>query len=57
MPIDEWIIKFETYSQPAQLNQGQLIDIIEQNIDPTIIRKIIEEDTYLTDLADYLTKI
>ena len=57
MPIDEWIIKFETYSQPTQLNQGQLIDIIEQNIDPTNLRKIIEEDTHPTDLADYLTKI
>ena len=57
MLIDEWIIKFETYSQPAQLNGAQLIDIIEQNIDPTIIRKIIEEDTRPTDLADYLTKI
>ena len=57
MPIDKWIIKFETYSQPTQLNQGQLIDIIEQNIDPTIMRKIIEEDTRPTDLADYLTKI
>ena len=36
MLIDEWIIKFKTYSQLAQLNQGQLIDIIEQNIDPTV---------------------
>ena len=57
MPIDEWIIKFQTYSQSAQLNPGQLINIIEQNIDPSIIRKIIEEDTCPTDLADYLTKI
>ena len=56
MLIDEWIIKFETYSQLAQLNQGQLIDIIEQNIDPTIIQKIIKEDTRPTDLADYLTR-
>ena len=57
IPIDEWIIKFKTYSQLAQLNGAQLIDIIEQNIDPTIIRKIIKEDTRPTDLADYLTKI
>ena len=57
MPIDEWIIKFQTYSQSAQLNPGQLIDIIEQNIDPSIIWKIIEEDIRPTDLADYLTKI
>ena len=57
MPIDEWIIKFQTYSQSAQLNPGQLIDILEQNIDLSIIRKIIEEDTCPTDLADYLTKI
>ena len=33
MTIDEWIIKFQTYSQAAQFDQGQLIDIIEQNID------------------------
>ena len=57
MPIDEWIIKFQTYSQSAQLNPRQLIDIIEQNIDPSIIQKIIEEDTHPTDLADYLAKI
>ena len=57
MLIDEWIIKFQTYSQSAQLNPGQLIDIIEQNIDPSIIRKIIEEDSRPTDLADYQTKI
>ena len=57
MPIDEWIIKFQTYSQSAQLNQGQLVDIIEQNIDPSIIRKIIEEDTHPTDLAIYLDKV
>ena len=38
MPIDEWIIKFQTYSQSAQLNPGQLIDILKQNIDPSIIR-------------------
>ena len=37
MTIDEWIIKFQTYSQAAQLDQGQLVDIIEQNIDPSII--------------------
>ena len=57
MPINEWIIKFQTYSQSAQLNSGQLIDILKQNIDPSIIRKIIEEDTRPTDLAVYLTKI
>ena len=57
MSINEWIIKFQTYSQSAQLNQGQLVDIIEQNIDPSIIQKIIEEDTCSTDLADYLTKV
>ena len=57
MPIDEWIIKFQTYSQSAQLNQGQLVDIIEQNIDPSIIRKIIEEDTHPTDPAVYLEKV
>ena len=44
-------------SQSARFNQGQLIDIIEQNIDPSIIRKIIEEDTRPTDPADYLTKV
>ena len=37
MTIDEWIIKFQTYSQAARFDQGQLIDIIEQNIDPSII--------------------
>ena len=37
MTIDEWIIKFQTYSQAAQLDQGQLVDIIEQNIDSSII--------------------
>ena len=57
MTIDKWIIKFQTYSQAAQLDQGQLVDIIEQNIDSSIIRKIIEEDTRPTDLADYLTKV
>ena len=57
MTIDEWIIKFQTYSQAAQFDQGQLIDIIEQKIDSSIIRKIIEEDTRPTDLADYLTKV
>ena len=57
MPIDEWIIKFQTYSQAAQLDQGQLVDIIEQNIDPSIIRKIIEEDTRPTDPAVYLDKV
>ena len=57
MTIDEWIIKFQTYSQAAQFDQGQLIDIIEQNIDSSIIRKIIEEDTRPTDPADYLTKV
>ena len=57
MMIDEWIIKFQTYSQAAQLDQGQLVDIIEQNIDSSIIRKIIEEDTRPTDPADYLTKV
>ena len=57
MTIDEWIIKFQTYSQAAQLDQGQLVDIIEQNIDSSIIRKIIEEDTRPTDPADYLTKV
>ena len=57
MPIDEWIIKFQTYSQSAQLNQGQLVDIIEQNIDPSIIRKIIEEDACPTDPAVYLDKV
>ena len=55
--IDEWIIKFQTYSQATQFDQGQLIDIIEQNIDSSIIQKIIEEDTRPTDLADYLTKV
>ena len=57
MTIDEWVIKFQTYSQAAQFDQGQLIDIIEQNINSSIIRKIIEEDTRPTDLADYLTKV
>ena len=57
MTIDEWIIKFQTYSQAAQLDQGQLVNIIEQNLDPSIIRKIIEEDTCPTDPADYLTKV
>ena len=57
MTIDEWIIKFQTYSQAAQFDQGQLIDIIEQNIDSSIIQKIIEEDTRPTDPADYLTKV
>ena len=57
MTIDEWIIKFQTYIQAAQLDQGQLVNIIEQNIDPSIIWKIIEEDTCPTDLADYLTKV
>ena len=57
MTIDEWIIKFQTYSQAAQLDQGQLVDIIEQNIDPSIIWNIIEEDIHPTDPADYLTKI
>ena len=57
MMIDEWIIKFQTYSQATQLNQGQLVDIIEQNIDSSIIRKIIEEDTRPTNPADYLTKV
>ena len=57
MTIDEWIIKFQTYSQAAQFDQGQLIDIIEQNIDSFIIRKIIKEDTRPTDPADYLTKV
>ena len=57
MTIDEWIIKFQTYSQAAQFDQGQLIDIIEQNIDSSIIRKIIEEDTRPTDPASYLTKV
>ena len=56
-PIDEWIIKFQTYSQSAQLDQGQLVDIIEQNIDPSIIRKIIEEDTRPTNPAVYLEKV
>ena len=37
MTIDEWIIKFQTYSQAAQFDQGQLINIIEQNIDSSII--------------------
>ena len=55
--IDEWIIKFQTYSQSAQFNQGQLIDIIKQNIDPSIIWKIIEENTRPMDLADYLAKV
>ena len=55
--IDEWIIKFQTYSQAAQLDQGQLIDIIEQNIDPSIIQKIIKEDIRPMDPADYLTKV
>ena len=50
--INEWIIKFQTYKQAAQLDQGQLVDIIEQNIDSSIIRKIIKEDTYPTDPAD-----
>ena len=57
MTIDEWIIKFQTYSQAAQFDQGQLIDIIERNINLSIIRKIIEEDTHPTDPADYLTKV
>ena len=57
MTIDEWIIKFQTYSQAAQLDQGQLVDIIEQNIDSSIIWKIIKEDTHPTDPADYLTKV
>ena len=57
MTIDEWIIKFQTYSQAAQLDQGQLVNIIKQNIDSSIIRKIIEEDTCPTDPADYLTKV
>ena len=57
MTIDEWIIKFQIYSQAAQFDQGQLIDIIEQNIDSSIIRKIIEEDTRPTDPANYLTKV
>ena len=57
MTINEWIIKFQTYSQATQLNQGQLVDIIEQNIDLSIIRKIIKEDTCPMDLADYLTKV
>ena len=57
MMIDEWIIKFQTYSQATQLDQGQLVDIIEQNIDPFIICKIIEEDTCPKDPADYLTKV
>ena len=29
MTINEWIIKFQTHSQAAQLDQGQLVDIIE----------------------------
>ena len=57
MTIDEWIIKFQTYSQAAQFDQGQLIDIIEQNIDSSIIQKIIEEDICPTDPAAYLTKV
>ena len=57
LPIDEWIIKFQTYSQSAQLNSGQLIDIIEQNIDPSIICKIIEDDTRPTNLTDYINKV
>ena len=57
MTIDKWIIKFQTYSQAAQLDQGQLVDIIEQNTDSSIIRKIIEEDARPTDPADYLTKV
>ena len=57
MTIDEWIIKFQTYSQAAQFNQGQLINIIEQNINLSIIQKIIEEDTGPTDPVDYLTKV
>ena len=57
MTINEWIIKFQTYSQAAQLDQGQLVDIIEKNIDLSIIRKIIEEDTRPTDPADYLAKV
>ena len=55
--IDEQIIKFQTYSQATQFDQGQLINIIEQNIDSSIIWKIIEEDTRSTDPADYLTKV
>ena len=57
MTIDEWIIKFQTYSQAAQFDQGQLINIIEQNIDSSIIWKIIEEDTHPTDPGAYLTKV
>ena len=57
MTIDEWIIKCQTYSQAAQFDQGQLIDIIKQNIDSSIIQKIIEEDTRPTDPATYLTKV
>ena len=57
MTIDEWIIKFQTYSHTAQFDQGQLIDIIEQNIDSSIIQKIIEEDTRPTNPAAYLTKV
>ena len=57
MTIDEWIIKFQTYSQAAQFDQGQLIDIIEQNIESSIIQNIIEEDTRPTNPADYLTKV
>ena len=57
MMINEWIIKFQTYSQSTQLDQGQLVDIIEQNIDPSILWKIIEEDTHPTDPADYLAKV
>ena len=57
MPIDEWIIKFQTYSQSAQLDQGQLVDIIEQNINPSIIWKFIEEDTHPTNPANYLDKV
>ena len=57
MMIDEQIIKFQTYSQAAQLDQEQLVDIIEQNIDPSIIQKVIEEDTCPTDPTDYLTKV
>ena len=33
MPIDEWIIKFQTYSQSAQLNSGQLIDIVTRSVE------------------------
>ena len=57
MPIDEWIIKFQTYSQSAQLDQGQSVNIIEQNINQSIIQKIIKEDTRPTNPADYLDKV